>query len=160
MLLWRGYSIVAVVTSACVGVLWSSSGYSKTMLLLSPPPFFSLPSTPSSLLPLSSSPSNHSPNAQNVEIKDFRQSWSNGLAFCAIIHSFLPDKIPYDDLTPDNPRENFTIAFEAAKYVTSLTPTSPPTSLPNLEYHLSSWQRSLLVIFSLIGPRLSVWGSC
>ena len=100
------------------------------MLLLSPPPFFSLPPPPSlssplppsSLLPLSSSPSNHSPNAQNVEIKDFRQSWSNGLAFCAIIHSFLPDKIPYDDLTPDNPRENFTIAFEAAKYVTSLTP--------------------------------------
>ena len=27
--------------------MWSCSGYSKAMLLLSPPPFFSLPSTPS-----------------------------------------------------------------------------------------------------------------
>ena len=53
---------------------------------------------------------------QNVEVKDFRQSWSNGLAFCAIMHSFLPDKIPYDDLTADDPRKNFTIAFEAAMY--------------------------------------------
>ena len=52
---------------------------------------------------------------QNVDVKDFRQSWSDGLAFCAIMHSFLPDKIPYDDLTPDNPRKNFTIAFEAAE---------------------------------------------
>jgi hypothetical protein len=51
---------------------------------------------------------------ENVEVKDFRQSWSNGLAFCAIMHSFLPDKIPYDDLTADDPRKNFTIAFEAA----------------------------------------------
>ncbi len=54
---------------------------------------------------------------QNVEVKDFRGSWFDGMAFCAIIHSFLPDKVPYDDLSPSNPRENFTIAFEAAKYV-------------------------------------------
>ena len=61
----------------------------------------------------------HAHHTQNVNIKDFRQSWSDGLAFCAILHSFLPDKIPYDDLTADNPRRNFTIAFDAAKYVQS-----------------------------------------
>ena len=76
-----------------------------------PPPLLQLPSSPS--------------NAQNVNIKDFRQSWSDGLAFCAILHSFLPDKIPYDDLTADNPRENFTIAFEAAKYVGNLLSLIP-----------------------------------
>ena len=54
---------------------------------------------------------------QNVNVKDFRSSWADGMAFCAIIHSFLPDKIPYDDLSPSDPRTNFTIAFEAAKYV-------------------------------------------
>ena len=37
----------------------------------------------------------------------------------------MPDKIPYDDLTPDNPRENFTIAFEAAKYVGDLLASFP-----------------------------------
>ena len=52
-----------------------------------------------------------------MEVKDFRQSWSDGLAFCAILHSFLPDKIPYDDLSADNPRKNFTTAFEAAEWV-------------------------------------------
>ena len=52
---------------------------------------------------------------QNVSVKDFRQSWSDGMAFCALLHSFLPDKIPYDDLSPSNPRENFKIAFDVAK---------------------------------------------
>ena len=52
---------------------------------------------------------------KNVDIRDFRTSWSDGLAFCAIMHSFLPDKIPYDDLTPEDKRKNFTLAFEAAK---------------------------------------------
>ena len=61
------------------------------------------------------------PTPQNVEIKDFKQSWSDGLAFCAILHSFLPDKIPYDDLTPNNPRQNFTVAFDAAKYAVLYT---------------------------------------
>lgn len=59
---------------------------------------------------------------QNCEVKDFRQSWADGMAFCAILHSFLPDKIPYDELGPSDPRKNFTIAFEAAKYVSSTPP--------------------------------------
>jgi hypothetical protein len=54
---------------------------------------------------------------QNVNIKDFRSSWADGLAFCAIMHSFLPDTIPYDDLTPEDRRKNFTLAFDAARYV-------------------------------------------
>lgn len=52
---------------------------------------------------------------QNVDIRDFRSSWSNGLAFCAIMHSFLPEAIPYDDLTAEDRRKNFTLAFDAAK---------------------------------------------
>ena len=52
---------------------------------------------------------------QNVEVKDFSNSWANGLALCAILHSFLPDVIPYDDLSPDNPRKNYTIALQAAE---------------------------------------------
>ena len=55
------------------------------------------------------------PPSQNVNVKDFRQSWSDGMAFCAILHSFLPDKIPFDDLSPDDPKANLTLAFDVAK---------------------------------------------
>ena len=52
---------------------------------------------------------------QNVEINDFSSSWANGLALCAILHSFLPDSIPFDDLTPTNRRQNFTVALNVAE---------------------------------------------
>ena len=51
---------------------------------------------------------------QNVEVKDFSHSFKNGLAFCAILHNYIPDAIPFDDLAPDNPKQNLSIAFEAA----------------------------------------------
>ena len=65
-------------------------------------------------------------------MKDFRGSWSDGMAFCAIIHSFLPDKIPYDELSPSNPRQNFTLAFQAAKYVLLL----PIVVITYMPYHI------------------------
>ncbi len=38
--------------------------------------------------------------AQNIAIENFGSSFSDGLAFCAILHHFIPDKIPYNSLTP------------------------------------------------------------
>ena len=35
---------------------------------------------------------------QNISIGDFGKSFSNGLAFCAMLHHFIPDKIPYSTL--------------------------------------------------------------
>uniref|UniRef100_A0A1A9ZJI9 Calponin-homology (CH) domain-containing protein n=1 Tax=Glossina pallidipes TaxID=7398 RepID=A0A1A9ZJI9_GLOPL len=52
---------------------------------------------------------------KNVVIADFASSWNDGLAFCAILHSYLPDRIPYDDLTSANKRRNFSLAFELTK---------------------------------------------
>ena len=52
---------------------------------------------------------------QNVEVKDFSSSFADGLALCAILHSFLPDEVPYDDLSPGNRRENFTVAMQVAE---------------------------------------------
>ena len=37
-------------------------------------------------------------SAQNISIEDFGKSFSNGLAFCAILHHFIPHKIPYSTL--------------------------------------------------------------
>lgn len=54
---------------------------------------------------------------RNIDITNFSSSWNDGLAFCAILHSYLPDRIPYDTLTPANKRRNFSLAFAAAESV-------------------------------------------
>lgn len=54
---------------------------------------------------------------RNIDITNFSSSWNDGLAFCAILHSYLQDKIPYDTLGPNDKRRNFTIAFHAAESV-------------------------------------------
>lgn len=54
---------------------------------------------------------------RNIDITNFSSSWNDGLALCAILHSYLPDKIPYDSLTPSEKRRNFSLAFSAAESV-------------------------------------------
>ncbi|XP_037822637.1 cytospin-A-like isoform X1 [Lucilia sericata] len=54
---------------------------------------------------------------RNIDITNFSSSWNDGLAFCAILHSYLPDRIPYDTLSPTNKRRNFSLAFAAAESV-------------------------------------------
>lgn len=54
---------------------------------------------------------------RNIDITNFSSSWNDGLAFCAIMHSYLKDQIPYDSLGPHDKRRNFTIAFSAAESV-------------------------------------------
>ncbi|KAG1669945.1 Cytospin-A [Nymphon striatum] len=52
---------------------------------------------------------------KTVDITNFSSSWNDGLAFCALLHSYLPDKIPYDELDTRNKKKNFTLAFQAAE---------------------------------------------
>ncbi|XP_011301345.1 cytospin-A isoform X4 [Fopius arisanus] len=54
---------------------------------------------------------------RNIDITNFSSSWNDGLALCAILHSYLPDKIPYDSLSPSEKRRNFSLAFSAAESV-------------------------------------------
>ncbi|XP_076639484.1 cytospin-A isoform X5 [Colletes latitarsis] len=54
---------------------------------------------------------------RNIDITNFSSSWNDGLALCAILHSYLPHKVPYDTLTPVEKRRNFSIAFSAAESV-------------------------------------------
>lgn len=39
---------------------------------------------------------------QNIEITNFSSSWEDGLAFCAVYHTYVPEVIPYDALSPQN----------------------------------------------------------
>ncbi|CAG5923362.1 unnamed protein product [Menidia menidia] len=52
---------------------------------------------------------------EHVDIQNFSSSWSNGMAFCALVHSFFPDAFDYDSLSPSNRRHNFEVAFSAAE---------------------------------------------
>ncbi|XP_065089782.1 cytospin-A-like isoform X2 [Ochlerotatus camptorhynchus] len=54
---------------------------------------------------------------RNIDITNFSSSWNDGLALCAIMHSYLPDHIPYDKLSPNDKRRNFSLAFAAAESV-------------------------------------------
>lgn len=49
---------------------------------------------------------------RGVKITNFTSSWRNGLAFCAILHHFHPDKINYDSLDPMDIKQNNKKAFD------------------------------------------------
>ncbi|XP_060893208.1 cytospin-A [Labrus mixtus] len=54
---------------------------------------------------------------QNIDITNFSSSWNDGLAFCAVLHTYLPAHIPYQELGSQDKRRNFTLAFQAAESV-------------------------------------------
>ncbi|CRL05366.1 CLUMA_CG018179, isoform A [Clunio marinus] len=54
---------------------------------------------------------------RNIDITNFSSSWNDGMALCALMHSYLPEMIPYDELTPQDKKRNFSLAFSAAEKV-------------------------------------------
>ncbi|XP_045840993.1 cytospin-B isoform X5 [Meles meles] len=53
----------------------------------------------------------------NIDITNFSSSWSDGLAFCALLHTYLPAHIPYQELNSQERKKNLLLAFEAAESV-------------------------------------------
>ncbi|KAM5149999.1 cytospin-B isoform 1-T1 [Callospermophilus lateralis] len=53
----------------------------------------------------------------NIDITNFSSSWSDGLAFCALLHTYLPAHIPYQELNSQEKKKNLLLAFEAAESV-------------------------------------------
>ncbi|XP_052001276.1 EH domain-binding protein 1-like protein 1 isoform X2 [Xyrauchen texanus] len=49
---------------------------------------------------------------KGVKITNFSTSWRNGLAFCAILHHFYPDKVNYEMLDPYDIKRNNKKAFD------------------------------------------------
>ncbi|XP_069475447.1 smoothelin isoform X2 [Ambystoma mexicanum] len=52
---------------------------------------------------------------ENVNIQNFSSSWSDGMAFCALVHNFFPEAFDFSELNPQNRRKNFDLAFSSAE---------------------------------------------
>ncbi|XP_020365659.1 cytospin-A isoform X2 [Rhincodon typus] len=59
---------------------------------------------------------------EHVTIQNFSSSWSDGMAFCALVHNFFPEAFDYSELNPNNRRHNFEVAFKMAEQIASCDP--------------------------------------
>ncbi|EDN90866.1 hypothetical protein SS1G_00266 [Sclerotinia sclerotiorum 1980 UF-70] len=51
---------------------------------------------------------------EEVDVRNFTDSWNDGLAFCALLDIHRPDLIDYDTLDKDDHRGNMQLAFDIA----------------------------------------------
>ncbi|CAL8268137.1 unnamed protein product [Merluccius merluccius] len=52
---------------------------------------------------------------QNIDIQNFSSSWVDGMAFCALVHSFFPLDFDYNTLDPGKRKQNLEQAFTTAE---------------------------------------------
>ncbi|XP_019401078.1 PREDICTED: smoothelin-like protein 2 [Crocodylus porosus] len=52
---------------------------------------------------------------KHIDLQNFSSSWSDGMAFCALVHSFFPEAFDYNELDPANRKQNFELAFTMAE---------------------------------------------
>ncbi|XP_047429220.1 cytospin-A-like isoform X2 [Mugil cephalus] len=83
---------------------------------------------------------------KNIEITNFSSSWEDGLAFCAVYHTYLPTHIPYDSLNPDEKRDNLDLAFKTGE---SVGITATLTVEEMLKADGPDWQRVLGYVESI-----------
>ncbi|NXK23711.1 SMTL2 protein, partial [Arenaria interpres] len=52
---------------------------------------------------------------KHIDLQNFSSSWNDGMAFCALVHSFFPEAFDYNELDPANRKQNFELAFTMAE---------------------------------------------
>ncbi|KAI4891794.1 hypothetical protein NFI96_014801 [Prochilodus magdalenae] len=52
---------------------------------------------------------------QHININNFSSSWIDGMAFCALVHSFFPNEFDYNELNPAHHKRNLDLAFTTAE---------------------------------------------
>ncbi|CAF2159480.1 unnamed protein product [Rotaria magnacalcarata] len=52
-----------------------------------------------------------------ISITNFSNSWTDGIAFCSLLHSYLPDRIDLDMIRKESKKRRFEIAFNIASSI-------------------------------------------
>lgn len=50
-----------------------------------------------------------------MKIENFTTSWSDGVAFCALIHHFFPQAFDFSKIDRSNRRHNYELAFKTGE---------------------------------------------
>ncbi|XP_073505140.1 uncharacterized protein [Phyllobates terribilis] len=83
---------------------------------------------------------------KHVVITNFSTSWVDGMALCALLHSYLPQSIPYAQLRPLEKRKNLQLAFQVADSA-GIPPLLTTDHL--LQTQGPDWQKVLLYVESI-----------
>ncbi|XP_068198870.1 cytospin-A-like isoform X2 [Antennarius striatus] len=83
---------------------------------------------------------------KNIEITNFSSSWEDGLAFCAVYHTYVPTLVPYDALNPADKMENLDLAFKTGE---SVGIAATLTTEEMLKADGPNWQRVLGYVESI-----------
>ncbi|XP_061610898.1 cytospin-A-like isoform X2 [Phyllopteryx taeniolatus] len=83
---------------------------------------------------------------QYIEITNFSTCWQDGLAFCAVYHTYLPTRIPYNRLDPAEKKENLDLAFKTGESVGITTTLSVEEMLKE---DGPEWQKVLCYVESI-----------
>jgi len=54
-------------------------------------------------------------NPQGLSVQNFKDSWSDGRAFCGLVNALSPNEINLGDRAPDNAENNLNLAFDKAE---------------------------------------------
>ncbi|KAM3603267.1 uncharacterized protein V6R79_019574 [Siganus canaliculatus] len=89
---------------------------------------------------------NRTKGYKNIDITNFSSSWEDGLAFCAVYHTYLPTHIPYDGLNQEDKKENLDLAFRTGESV-GITATLSVEEM--LKADGPDWQKVLSYVESI-----------
>ncbi|CDQ89455.1 unnamed protein product [Oncorhynchus mykiss] len=102
---------------------------------------------------------NRTQGYKNIDITNFSSSWADGLAFCALYHTYLPSRIPYCTLSPDSKRENLSLAFKTGENVGITTSLVSRVSVNQKLRRINKIVNIKLTLFVLYSLLLQAWSS-